>query len=240
MGHRRYVHGGTVCASAAGGSCRGQEPASGGPGVWAGAEDDRQDAGVFLAARLPAAEAGPAAQAGTVAGRDRRHSGRGQAAAEEAAAHGQADLRAAASRVPVHGRLHDREGLRAGRQDRRPGDVRAAEPRSGRSAGGLRRSGGGDCRRGVQGAFHGLRSASLRRLLRTGLSCGDDRSLPRGSRARLRVLRRRSHTHPVRQHDAGGGAHPGQRGTAEDTRLFRVTELLPVRGEVRPPGQGQR
>jgi len=48
VGHRRDVHGGTVCAGEAGGSCGRQEPASGGPGVWAGAEDGWQDAGVSL------------------------------------------------------------------------------------------------------------------------------------------------------------------------------------------------
>ena len=52
-------------------------------------------------------------------------------AAEEAAAHGQADLRAVASRARLHGRLHDREGLRAPVEAWRPGDVRAAEPCAG-------------------------------------------------------------------------------------------------------------
>jgi len=56
----------------------------------------------------------------------------------------------------------------------------------------------------------------------------------------IRVLRRRSPTHSVRQHDAGGGTDPGRRPEAEDARLFRVAELLPVRGEVWAPGRGQR
>ena len=46
-------------------------------------------------------------------------------------------------------------------EDRRPGDVRAADPRARRGAGRLRRSAGGDCRRGAEGALHGLRSAAL-------------------------------------------------------------------------------
>ena len=83
MGHRRDVHSGTVCAGTAGGSCRGQEPAGGGPGVRAGAEDGTQDAGVFGAARVSAAEAGAAAQAGAVAGVHRRHSGRRQEPAKK-------------------------------------------------------------------------------------------------------------------------------------------------------------
>ena len=48
-------------------------------------------------------------------GVDRRDSGRRQAETREAAAHGEADLRAAKGRARVHGRLHDREGLRARR-----------------------------------------------------------------------------------------------------------------------------
>ena len=43
MGHRRYVHHGDLRAGAAGGSCRGQEPAGGGPGVRAGAEDGMRE-----------------------------------------------------------------------------------------------------------------------------------------------------------------------------------------------------
>ena len=74
--------------------CRRQEPAGGGPGVWASAEDGKQDAGLFLAAWVSAAETGEAAQAGGLARCHRRYFGRRQAAAEEAAAHGQADLRA--------------------------------------------------------------------------------------------------------------------------------------------------
>jgi hypothetical protein len=56
MGHRRYVDRGDLCAGAAGGSRRWQEPAAGSPGVWAGTEDGKQDAGVFVAARIPGAE----------------------------------------------------------------------------------------------------------------------------------------------------------------------------------------
>jgi len=68
--HRRDVHGGTVCASAAGSPYRGQEPADGSTGVRSGAQDGAEDAGVFGAAGVSAAAAGAAAQAGTVAGRD--------------------------------------------------------------------------------------------------------------------------------------------------------------------------
>ena len=65
-----------------------------------------------------------------------RHPGRGQRPAEEAAAHGEADLRAAAGRARLHGRHHDREGLRGGLAAAGAGDVRAA----GASIRGMRRS----------------------------------------------------------------------------------------------------
>ena len=48
----------------------------------------------------------------------------------EAAAHGQADLRAAEGRARLHRRLHDREGLRAQAKLRGAGDVRAADASS--------------------------------------------------------------------------------------------------------------
>jgi len=177
VGYRRHVHGGTVCAGQACGSCRGQEPACGGPWARVVAEDSQQDAGVLLAAGLPAAEASAAAKAGAVARRYRRHSGRRQAAAAQATAHGQADLRAAAGRARLHGRLHDREGLRAREEAKRPGDVHPAQPRSGRSAGRLRRSRGGHRRCRAQGAFHGLRPSALGRLLCMCLSSRDNRSI---------------------------------------------------------------
>src|SRR5207302_8168330 len=75
VGHRRYVQRGRICACAASGSCRGQEPASGSPEFWAGAEDGRQDPGVFIAARLSAAEAYTTTEAGPLARCHRCHSG---------------------------------------------------------------------------------------------------------------------------------------------------------------------
>ena len=74
MEHRRDVPGGDIRACTAGGSCRGPESASGSQGVWAVARDGTEDAAVRGAARLPATAADQAAQAGAVAGRDRRHS----------------------------------------------------------------------------------------------------------------------------------------------------------------------
>ena len=72
MGYRRYEDGGAIRESAAGGVGGGDEPAGGGAGVWARAQDSEQDVGVFGAAWLPAAEACTATEAGPLAGRDRR------------------------------------------------------------------------------------------------------------------------------------------------------------------------
>src|SRR5271168_5648556 len=112
MGHRRDVRGGDLWTRTAGGSSRGQESAGGSQGVWAVARDGTEDAAVRGAARLPATAADQAAQAGAMVGRHRRHSERRQAEASQAAAYGKAYLRAAEGRARVHGRLHDREGLR--------------------------------------------------------------------------------------------------------------------------------
>ncbi len=111
--HRRDVPSGDLWACAAGGFGGGMKSTGGSAGVWTGAGDGAEDAGIFGSAGLPAAAAGEAAQAGAVAGRDRRHSGRRQEPPREAAAHGQADLRSAAGGARIHRRLHDREGLRA-------------------------------------------------------------------------------------------------------------------------------
>src|ERR1035437_8506689 len=113
MEHRRDVPGGDIRTCASCGSCRWPESASGSQGVWVVAGDGTEDAAVRGAARLSATAADQAAQAGSMAGRDRCHFGRRQAEAGKATAHRQADLRAAKGRARFHWRLHDREGLRA-------------------------------------------------------------------------------------------------------------------------------
>ena len=45
---------------------------------------------------------------------------------------------------------------------------------------------------------------------------------------------------PLRQHEAGGGAHPGRRGAAADASVQRAAIALPVCRPVRPARQGQR
>src|SRR5208283_4966521 len=92
VGHRRDVPSGDLWAYTASGFSRGQKSTIGRTGVWLGPGDGTQDVGLFDSARLPAERATEAAQAGAVDGRDRRHSGRRQDQASQAAAHRQADL----------------------------------------------------------------------------------------------------------------------------------------------------
>jgi hypothetical protein len=140
--HRRDVRSGDLWACTASGFSRGQKSTVGGAGVWAGAGYGAQDVGVFDSTGLPAERAGEAAQTGAVGRRDRRHPPRRQDQTRQAATYGEADLRSTASGARLHGRLHDREGLCAGRDAALPGDVRSADARSGRGAGRLRRSAG--------------------------------------------------------------------------------------------------
>ena len=84
MGHRRHVHSETMCKGTTG-SSRGEAlPARSGAGVRSGTQNGSEDAGVFSAAWLPAAEAGMAAEPGSMASCHRRHSGRREAPATQA------------------------------------------------------------------------------------------------------------------------------------------------------------
>lgn len=86
-----------------------------------------------------------------------------------------------------------REGLRAGRDAAPPEDVRSAEACSGHGAGRLRRGAGDRRWRGAEGALLRDRPAALRRLLRPGVSGGDDGSVPGRPRSGLlRFLRERA------------------------------------------------
>ena len=66
------------------------------------------------------------------------HSPGRQVTTEEAAAYGEADLRAASGRARLHGRHHDREGLRRRLAAAGAGDVRAAGASAGTCSGRLR------------------------------------------------------------------------------------------------------
>src|SRR5271155_2514380 len=90
--HRRDVPGGDLWTYTPSGFSRGQKSTVGRAGVWTGARDSAEDAGLFDSAGLPAERAGEAAQAGAVDRRDRRHSGRRQDQTRQAAAYRPADL----------------------------------------------------------------------------------------------------------------------------------------------------
>ena len=66
------------------------------------------------------------------------------------------------------------------------------------------------------------------------------RGLLRGSSHRLRVLRRRAALDPVRQPQAGGGAHPGRWPATKDPGFQRAAVALSVRRPLRTTRQGQR
>ena len=74
----------------------------------------------------------------------------------------------------LHGRLHDRQRLRARQDAGRAGDVRAARASAGRRPGRFRRSTGGHRGRRVQGALPGRGSPAQRRRVREGVSRRDD------------------------------------------------------------------
>ena len=81
---------------------------------------------------------------------------------------------ASARGARLHGRLHDRQSLRARAEAGRARDVCAARASTGRRPGRRRRSAGGHRRRRTQGARPGRGSAAQRRRVREGLSGGDD------------------------------------------------------------------
>ena len=107
-------------------------------------------------------------------------------------------------------RDHDRKGLRARAPAAVARDVRAVAARPGARAGRLRRSAGGDRWSGAEDPLLRDGSAAQRRLPGAGLSGGEQRGLLRGTSRQLRVLRRGAALDPVRQPQAGGGAHPGR------------------------------
>ena len=117
----------------------------------------------------------------------------------QAAPHGQADLRAAARRVRLHGRDHpgDRDGGPG--PPAQQGGLRPAQPPAGPRPIRLRRGGGDHRRRADEGSALGHDAAVFRCLSRLGLSKGVHRELPGGSRGRLRLLRRRAGAHQLRQ-----------------------------------------
>jgi hypothetical protein len=183
------------------------EHAGGGAAFRPPPQHGAQDAGARGAAGLPAEPAAFAAQARRLHGDHRWDPGSRPAGAGQAAAHGEADFRAAAGRAGLCRRLHDRQGLRARAARPHSGGLRAAGPCARPRAGRFRRGARGDRRRRAYDPRVLPRSAALGRVLRQGVSGGADRGLPRRSQRRVRLLRRCAAHDPVRQHQAGGGAH---------------------------------
>ena len=231
---------GSVCAGSARLPCGGDEPAAGGAGVRHRPEDGGEDAALFGAAGLPAQQAAGAPQARWVHRRHRPDPGGGPGAAAQAAAHGAAHLPAAAGRARLRRRRDDREGFRPGAAAAGPGDVRPPGASTRARAGRLRRGGGGGRRGGAEGPLLLPRPAALGRLLRQGLPGRDRGGVLRRAQRGVRLLRRRAAEHAVRQHAAGGGAHPRRRHPPAHAGVRRVAVAPPLRRPLRPAGQGQR
>ena len=186
------VRRGALCGGSTGGCRRGSESSRGGPAVRHRPSHGEEDAELLGAAGLPPDEAGPAAQAGRVHRHRRRDpgGGHGSGRAAQAASHGAPDLRAASRRARVHRRLYHREGLCPGPAaiDAR-GFCAAASP-AGPCPGRLRRGGGGGRGQAGEGCLLLPDPAPFQRLVRQGLSEGDDGGLPRRPCQRLRLPRR--------------------------------------------------
>ena len=189
---------------------------------------------------LPPAGLSPPPQAGALHRRHRPDTGVGPERSQEAAPHGQADLRASAGRARVWGPVHQRQGLREGAPPPVPGDVRSPVPLPGARPVRLWRGPGDHRWGGAEGSLLRPRPAPQRRLLRQGLSCGDHRGLP--GRPCLGVVfpGGSAPEHRLRQHPAGGGQDPGGRPAKAYPSLHRAPVPLPVRGPVRQAREGQR
>src|SRR3954468_22826432 len=137
-------------------------------------------------------------------------------------------------------RDHHRKRLRAGAPAAAPRGLCAAAARSWPCAGGFWRGAGGDRRGRGQDPLLRDGPAAQRRLFRAGLSGGNRRSVLRRAQRRVQLLRQGAALDPVRQHHAGGGAHPGRRGAPANASLQRAAIPLRVCRPVWPPGQGQR
>jgi hypothetical protein len=207
-GRQGDVLGGALCAGSLRLPRRGAEHAGGGAAFRPPPQHATQDAGACGAAGLPAKPSAFAAQARRLHGDHRRDPGGGPFGAGQAAAHGEADSRAAAGRARLCGRLHDREELPPRAARPHSGGVRSARPCAGPRAGRFWRGDRDDRWRRADDPRVLPRSAALGRVLRQGVSGGAERGLPRRPQRRVRLLRRRAAHDPVRQHQAGGGAHP--------------------------------
>src|SRR5262249_46217916 len=83
----------------------------------------------------------------------------------------------------------------------------------------------------------GYGPATQRHLFRAGLSGRNRRSVLRRAQRRVRVFRQGAALDPLRQHAAGGGAHPRRRSAPEDAGIQRAAVALPVCRPVWPARQ---
>ncbi len=186
------VRRGALCGGSTGGCRRGSESSRGGPAVRHRPSHGEEDADLLGATGLPPDEAGPAAQAGRVHRHRRRDpgGGHGSGRAAQAAPHGAPDIRAATGRARVHRRLYHREGLCPGSAAVDARVFCAAASPAGPCPGRLRRGGGGGRGQAGEGCLLLPDPAPFQRLVRQGLSEGDDGGLPGRPCQRLRLPRR--------------------------------------------------
>ena len=102
----------------------------------------------------------------------------------------------------------------------------------------LRRGGGGAAGATREGRLLLPDPAPFQRLVRQGLSPGDDRGLPRRPCQRLRLPRRGCAIGFVRQHDPGGGTDSGRRHASAHVGVHASAFALPVPRPLRPARQG--
>ena len=163
------VQGGRISTGSPGGDGGGQEHSGGLQRAWPAPGHRAQDAGLLRASGVPETESAQEAQAGALHWCHRPDPGGRPQASQEAAPHGQADIRAPQGRVRVRRRIHHGQGLRQRESPSDQGDVRAVVPCAGPRPVRLRRGPGGHRRRGAQGPLLRHRPAPQRRLLREGL-----------------------------------------------------------------------
>ena len=196
-----------------------------------------EDARVLRPAGVPTHSAGAPSEARWIYRTHRRvAAGRSQGRASQAAAHREAHLRASSRRARVHRRVHDREGPCSRASSPAPGDVRAAGSSAGARAGRFRRSAGVHRRGQAEGPFLRLRPAAQRRIVRSGIPCGDGRGMGRRARARVLVLRHGAIVDSLRQRPVPGVADRARRDAPPHAAVQRISLALPHPG----PATGAR